>query len=176
MNKKFTFVLLLCVSFVILIFVTNFSQFKINYSTFYEQFVENLENRNSSSSLKNNSNVVILFWTKWFDKVYPSDEFFGNCLDRCTFIHDKKQFENSDALLFHARDIYPLDLPKRKFNEQIYIFDSRETPEMTFVPLLGVPIGFFDWIISYRRDSHVYCPYGYFESHLSNRTVEGKYV
>ena len=76
-----------------------------------------------------------------------------------------------DAILFHARDINLRDLPKSRNPRQFYIMFLNESPQMDAFPILEFfPFefppykklkGFFNWTMTYRRDSDFFMPYGW---------------
>ena len=78
-----------------------------------------------------------------------------------------------DAILFHARDINLRDLPKSRNPRQFYIMFLNESPQMDAFPIIEfVPFefppykklkGFFNWTMTYRRDSDFFMPYGWID-------------
>ena len=74
--------------------------------------------------------------------------------------------------MFHARDLDMKDLPDQKLRnpEQYYIMFLEESPQMDSYPAMeffsydSPPYKklntFFNWTMTYRRDSDFYTPYG----------------
>nr|CAD7454069.1 unnamed protein product [Timema tahoe] len=71
--------------------------------------------------------------------------------------------EHFDAILFHMIDksIIELqqDMPDKRSAHQRYIFFLQESPGMHATPV-KFP-NFFNWTVTYRRDSDIYIPYGF---------------
>ena len=76
-----------------------------------------------------------------------------------------------DAIIFHARDLDLQDLPKSRNPRQNYIMFIEESPVMDSYPAMEVLgfesppykklANFFNWTMSYRRDSDFVIPYGW---------------
>lgn len=112
-----------------------------------------------------NDFIYILGWTTIFDKPWP-ERIIENCYSepkaRCKLVRDRTFVDRSAAVVFHARDIAHTDLPSIKYRYQKYVFYSAESPVLTFAALQGASSYFFDWSMSYRTDSQIFCPYHYF--------------
>ena len=127
----------------------------------------------SSSSYK-----VILYWTKYF-----SWNDFGVGTGRTPFLKaqcvgeddgrraacltttDRSLLNHSDAILFHARDLDPDDLPPPGWRRphQNYIFFNYESPVHTDLAKLRLHFGnYFNRTMTYRRNSDIVSlqPYG----------------
>ena len=117
----------------------------------------------------------ILFWTGYFD-VKDMDLAFRRSPDQfkkdgcsiynCWVTANRSQLNRSDALIFHAGDFDPKDLPDHRKQNQRYIFYLFETHPngrqifKVFQP--NLTDFYFNWTMTHRRDSDVYMtePYG----------------
>lgn len=103
---------------------------------------------------------IVLFWTKWFSLTYPVSNVFKNCKNpNCKFTTDKTYVYQADAVVFHARDFDSWDTPAVRFPHQRYVFLIHESPILTYHFLHGTN-SFFNWTMTYRRDSDIFHPYG----------------
>ncbi len=115
----------------------------------------------------------ILFWTPYFDwKDFKfgigQDPFVraGCRITNCLTTYDRSFLNESDALLFHAINFDPVnDAPLQRMPHQRYVFFSYEAE----APSRSSPVfqhltvkGFYNWTMTYRRDSDIYSsePYG----------------
>ncbi|KAK4010384.1 hypothetical protein OUZ56_019528 [Daphnia magna] len=123
----------------------------------------------------------ILFWTSFFNW-----KGFGVGMGREPFVLAKCRFTNcmttddrsllnqSDALIFHPNDYNASDLPSIRNPDQRYIFLYYEalTTERYRLPIFYDPLpNFFNWTMTYRRDSDVHSthPYGIIRRKPSSR-------
>ncbi|XP_023237561.1 alpha-(1,3)-fucosyltransferase C-like [Centruroides sculpturatus] len=103
---------------------------------------------------------IVLLWTPFFGKVnylnfsaeYPCRE------TRCLFTSDRSLLNRSHALVFHSADI--TDFPVRPRPEQVWVWHTLEAPPNT--GSLRDFDGLFNWTATYRLDSDVPAPYGWF--------------
>lgn len=110
--------------------------------------------------------IVILTWTPFFGRAfYPDDNYaFYRCSADCVVSSSRCYYNHADALVFHWRDIDFFDIPAKLAN-QTWVLYNKESPEN--VPILQTYMPWlmnenFDWTLTYREDSDVYAPYGYF--------------
>ena len=124
---------------------------------------------------------IILYWTKYFDRNHfgagmGSEPFEkGQCnliapskdqTRKCWTTNDRSLFNSSLAVLFHARDIDPDDLPPTAWRrpEQHFIFFNYESPVHTDLARLRLHLSehFFNLSMTYRLDSDIVIlqPYG----------------
>ncbi|XP_031550861.1 alpha-(1,3)-fucosyltransferase 6-like [Actinia tenebrosa] len=94
----------------------------------------------------------------------------------CTLTYDKKDFKKADAVIFHAQDMVSRSelnaLQLSRTANQRWIFFPTESPQN--VPESHMINGLFNWTMSYRRDSDIFRPYGYFYPRSKKRTTEEK--
>ena len=114
------------------------------------------------------SGKLVIFWTSFFGTedygVGLGNEPFHNCpVDQCFTTTDRSLLNQSDALIFHPRDIKLNDLPQHRLAHQRWIFYNLEPPYIPFTSfdphLLENLSGVFNWTMTYRKDSDVYNPY-----------------
>lgn len=90
----------------------------------------------------------------------------GCRVTNCVTTDDRTWLNQSDALLFHALNYDGNDIPTHRSSNQRYIFLFYEADiSLRTLPIFHrSPPGFFNWTMSYRRDSDVHCrnPYGVF--------------
>ena len=105
----------------------------------------------------------ILLWTKYFGgnqwtqlKLNEWNCSYSNCL----LTDDRRYLDNSDAVLFHWRDIDTKDIPQRHRSDQKWVLYNWEPPHYTFEEVIKPLIKDIDWWMTYRRDSDIYVPYG----------------
>lgn len=65
------------------------------------------------------------------------------------------------AIVFHQRSWNFVDIPKHRWPHQRYVFLSMESPAWKFIDSESMA-GFFNWTMTYRRDSDIHNPYGWF--------------
>lgn len=117
--------------------------------------------------VRQNKQFRILLWNGFFDKEdwgLPKDFSFKsmNCsFNNCFLTRDKKDLFQSDAVVFHWRNIDTKDLPKDKKLGQKWIVYNMESPEHSPKQLIDPFVKQIDWMATYRSDSDIYVPYGY---------------
>ncbi|XP_044747599.1 alpha-(1,3)-fucosyltransferase C-like [Coccinella septempunctata] len=110
--------------------------------------------------------IPILYWTTMFKKedfnlglgswIFQSCE-FSNCFT--TSDRNSLGITQFSALIFHHFDSNVNDLPPERSPTQRYIFFTLESPSYTkWKPWDG----FYNWTMTYRSDSDIVHPYGYF--------------
>ncbi|XP_057378832.1 alpha-(1,3)-fucosyltransferase C-like [Daphnia carinata] len=118
--------------------------------------------------------IIILQWTTYFWKNESEYGFGGAPFDRCDhnrsvvclMTMDRSLVNESDAIIFHIRDLNPNDLPPAGWRRphQHYIFFFYESPMHTDMAKLRLPVfqHFFNRTMTYRRDSDILDlhPYG----------------
>uniref|UniRef100_A0A915JPT4 Fucosyltransferase n=1 Tax=Romanomermis culicivorax TaxID=13658 RepID=A0A915JPT4_ROMCU len=111
-----------------------------------------------------NDAKIILFYTQLFGDSYFKDlknQNFQLCPKNCRLTNNLAAFEKSSAVIFHARDTK--FLPSKFSREQKFVFHTAESPEMSYVRLKNLPPKIFDFTMTYRSDSDIFCPYGGFK-------------
>ncbi|KHJ47003.1 fucosyl transferase [Trichuris suis] len=77
----------------------------------------------------------------------------------CEITNERKEFNVGKAVLFHPRDINPIDMPAKRLSHMHYIFFLLESPH--HVNLFLTAKNFFTLTMTYRKDSDIYMPYGW---------------
>ncbi|KRY68518.1 Alpha-(1,3)-fucosyltransferase C [Trichinella pseudospiralis] len=119
-------------------------------------------------SIRTSEEVKILMWTSFFTETI-SQKYLSTCPElKCSIVNDRKDFNNSRAVVFHDRDVILKDLPTvRKYNQH-FVFFLMESPYHTSVeayPYLST--NFYTKTMTYRRDSDIQIPFGYVQKRKS---------
>lgn len=130
-------------------------------------------NRYKFNYWKNTTVKYILLWTPFFGDwswVDDAERAMNSCAAKCIVIRDKGQVENSDAVLFHASDLWK----HKGLLGTIMNFDTAlpitRSPNQIWAVLSLEPIVYmwgnmkknaFNWTIHYRRESTIYNPFTY---------------
>ncbi|XP_076448319.1 alpha-(1,3)-fucosyltransferase 7-like [Babylonia areolata] len=118
----------------------------------------------------------ILRWSGFFfDMTWEDtdDRYFASCAEsRCTMTNDRSLVEQSDAVLFHAHDVFNFwrsyVMPESRLPHQVWILYYLEPPTRT--PLsMGPLAGVFNWTAGYRLDSDVPVHYGGYTRYPGDR-------
>ncbi|XP_078381357.1 LOW QUALITY PROTEIN: glycoprotein 3-alpha-L-fucosyltransferase A-like [Oculina patagonica] len=149
------------------------------YFRHFEPWVCNVTERTSNRTCYSNDTKTILFFTPWFrlkpwpgiatTELYLSDY----PTKKCRITYDIDDVGKSDLIIFHGADMLRYDpydrsvrtkeleqLHKYRCPSQRMAFLTQETAMND--PLesdLSLPEGFFNWTITYRRDSDFHLPY-----------------
>ncbi|CAG2173693.1 unnamed protein product [Oppiella nova] len=119
--------------------------------------------RGVNSSDKAFRQFRVLLWTKYFgsDDWSHLDLKTLNCnFSNCLLTEDKSQLDSVDAVFFHWRDTSPWDLPQKHIPGQKWIIYNWEPPVNTLEFKGRAIADQIDWVMSYRKDSDIYVPYG----------------
>ena len=126
----------------------------------------------------NDSSMVVLLWTRFFKRLTWDhlDPFFPNKLITvgnfsCQLTTDKTQLNDSQAVVFHGRNIDFEELPNSHRNDQLWIFYLLESPSYRVCSLSIsdcthslANVG-FNWIMNYHiENADSFFPYGRFLS------------
>ncbi|XP_027050975.1 galactoside 3(4)-L-fucosyltransferase-like [Pocillopora damicornis] len=121
---------------------------------------------------RRNALKLVLFYTTLFGerpwRGLSNDYNFTNwnripcAVQACRISYNRKDLNRSDAVIFHGRDLPSVSHMKRimkfKTPHQRWVYFTHESPQFTFYePWLYN--GFFNWTMSYRRDSDFFVPY-----------------
>ncbi|CAL1281225.1 unnamed protein product [Larinioides sclopetarius] len=106
---------------------------------------------------------LVLLWTPFFGTwdYFPQSNFqlCPHCRN-CRIITDRSKLRESDAVIFHVRDIALFDLPPIRYPHQRWIFYSLESPSYSDFPGLQHMKNMFNWTMTYRTDSDIVSRYG----------------
>jgi alpha-1,3-fucosyltransferase len=129
----------------------------------------------------NDSLKIILMWNEWNLNIAQEPLSKIQCPKRsCLFTTDISLIKQSDVVVLHFDTLR--DFPVNRRPDQRFVFYHFESPENTAALLMDDPrfrFDFFNWTMTYRRDSDIYLRdyYGSFVSKLSmsNNTREMRY-
>jgi hypothetical protein len=81
----------------------------------------------------------------------------SGCVKHCVVTHDRKLIKQSDAVVFHGRNLDSFDVPAVRHPEQQYVFYLMESPLAMDVDLRHRPWpDFFNLTWTYRTDSDIF--------------------
>lgn len=106
---------------------------------------------------------LILLWTSFFDYWdYLPREHFDQCsrCRNCKVTRDRSKLLESDAVIFHARDMSVTDMPSIRLPHQRWVFYCLESPPYSDFPGLQYTQNMFNWTMTYRLDSDIIATYG----------------
>ncbi len=115
---------------------------------------------------------IVLYWTNFFEtkdfEVGIGSAPFARCHNHaagnCLTTTDRGLLNDSEAVIFHARDLNPDDLPLPGWrrSHQNFIFFLLESPVHTNLELLELPVfrNYFNTTMTYRLDSDIVNTYG----------------
>lgn len=105
---------------------------------------------------------VILFYTKIFSvratSIWSATSLQSCHVPWCIISDDKQLLRESDAVIFHGRDM-PNILPTERSTNQRWVYFVQENPHYTS-PEPSKYNGVFNWTMTYKRSSDVWVPYG----------------
>ncbi|EGT60447.1 hypothetical protein CAEBREN_09293 [Caenorhabditis brenneri] len=104
----------------------------------------------------------ILYWTTVFGATVPAT-MLSDCpglTDRCVIDTNRHQIESADAVVFHAADLSRFPLPVSRKPNQVFVFNSMETPDNS--GRFAVPDSFFNWTSTHLYSSDAIHKYGSF--------------
>ena len=128
----------------------------------------------SFTELETRNPRVVLIYTAFFD-FYPwkgledtqkFNQFQGKpCrVQNCLVSYKKEDFSSSDVVIFHGRNLPNANTLRELHNKrppnQAWVFFLLESPAHS--PDTTQYDGLFNWTMTYRRDSDVYFPYGFY--------------
>lgn len=90
-------------------------------------------------------------------------------------IVDWELLKEYDAIIFHQHDWTPDDVPVKRWPHQHYVFLSMESPAWRFVNTESMK-NFFNRTMTYRRDSDIYNPYGWFSALTESVTLDSSRI
>ena len=109
----------------------------------------------------------ILFWneaygSKEYDLGFGRQPFYDNkCPETRCFATDNRSMlpvEKFDAIFFHQRSLDFNDIPEKRLPSQRYVHYIMESAQYLYLDI-GTMNNFFNWTMTYRRDSDFYRPY-----------------
>ncbi|XP_032240872.2 3-galactosyl-N-acetylglucosaminide 4-alpha-L-fucosyltransferase FUT3-like [Nematostella vectensis] len=122
------------------------------------------------------------FWQPWLavDKFHswlaPTCQKYSN---NCKLTYNKSEFSRSNVVLFRSRDMPSVpelrELSKTRTSGQRWVFLTLENPHHTYIDLKRLN-GLFNWSMTYRRDSDIFAPYGFYKKLLHPVNTKANYA
>ena len=169
-RRCFLFSMLLCFVLVWLLVslltVHNQAEVEYHHIKFAGTHRCSLEQTGTSLGLGKRRKKFILFYTTIFDRIpvfYPDTYKCCQPLD-CILTTDKSEISQSDAVIFHTRDVpasNKMPIKGRRRNQR-WIFWTLENPYHTGI-LAKDYNDMFNWTMSYEQRSDVFYPYGFYQ-------------
>lgn len=144
-------------------------------------------NKTRQREIPHSNLKIILMWnlaygTKEYDIGVGREPFYQyRCPEtRCYATSNRsylKNVEDFDAILLHQRSFDFNDLPEKRKRHQRYVHWMQESAQYLYMDIHKLD-GFFNWTMTYRRDSDFYLPYGRFhkiKTHPEGKELE-KYI
>lgn len=118
---------------------------------------------------------VILFYTTIFgakpSTIWPTTS-LDTCEVHCRISDDKSLLLQSDAVIFHGRDM-PETMPTQRTTNQRWVYFIQENPHYTSPEPLKYN-GIFNWTMTYKRSSDLWAPYGTYRA-VKNNDLRRRY-
>lgn len=129
---------------------------------------QNVVGKNTMKSWEKPAKKIV-FYTKFFGERSWA-KMLGNGTDleahrcpvsNCVFSYDAAEAPEADAVLFHATDYDPFDVPKARHGRQRYVWVTVESPGVQGASDRDAhDQPFFNWTYTYHRKSEIFMPYG----------------
>ena len=130
--------------------------------------------REAENKLENELKLVLFYTSLFGRRPWPglvNDHNFTNwngiaCRQRgCKITYNRSDFLKSDAVLFHGRDLpsvtHMKNILRIKPPKQRWIYFMHESPQFSYFDAPSYN-GFFNWTMTYRRDSDFFVPYRFY--------------
>ncbi|XP_046856219.1 3-galactosyl-N-acetylglucosaminide 4-alpha-L-fucosyltransferase FUT3-like [Xenia sp. Carnegie-2017] len=152
-----------------LLFEIEYAPKKLVYK--HVRFDEKHECVENATTSYNGAKKLILFYTTIFEDlpIFHTDTLRWRCCQpfNCHITTDKSRFGESDAVVFHARDLPSAEhMPlKERRTSQRWIYFTMECPYYSKI----IPKdynGMFNWTMTYDRRSDIHQPYGSYTKKL----------
>lgn len=113
-----------------------------------------------------NGDKVILLWTPFYDKWDYQHGNPNQCPveKSCQVTNDRSKLKESDAIVFHLRDLDLTDLPPYRHPRQRWVLFNLEPPPYSYFLGFRFMNQMFNWTMTYRLDSDIVVKYGGFVS------------
>ncbi|GIX91502.1 alpha-(1,3)-fucosyltransferase fut-6 [Caerostris extrusa] len=118
---------------------------------------------------------LILLWTSFFGywEYLPKENFkYCSRCRNCRVTTDRSRLKESDAVVFHARDMSLSDLPPVRYPHQRWVFYCLESPPYSDFPGLQHMRNMFNWTMTYRTDSDILAQYGSVTRNYPSRKLD----
>ncbi|GFY63619.1 alpha-(1,3)-fucosyltransferase C [Trichonephila inaurata madagascariensis] len=145
---------------------------RVTYRTVKSTPQPKIETTCHSFSMQNSK--LILLWTPFFGYwgYFPSENFQHCDCRNCEVTTDRSRLSESDAVIFHARDMSLSDLPSIRYPHQRWVFYCLESPPYSDFPGLQHMKNMFNWTMTYRTNSDIVTQYGTIKRNLPPRKVD----
>ena len=116
----------------------------------------------------------------WYDDARNA---IKSCDSICVVTKEKSEIESSDAVLFHASDMwkqqglvgtiknFDIEVPKKRTPNQVYAVLSMEP---IFLYWGNMKPDFFNWTLYHRRESTIYMPFTNLRKKTSLKMKKGQ--
>ena len=123
-----------------------------------KNFRKNINVRNNRD--RTNSKTILVWNPVYVTANGMSSEISKNCPHiKCIVTHDKRLISHADAVLIEPEGLSTL--PRKTKLGQVWIFTHREPPPLAYADgILKFDAKFFNWTMTYRRDSDIQFYYG----------------
>ena len=106
-----------------------------------------------------NDQKLILYWNSFQPSMADDPLVAAKCPEtRCIFTNDSTLFDQSDVVLLYANTLDMEDLPTHRFPHQRFVFYAMESQINTRREFLNdsrIRSDYFNWTMTYRRDSDI---------------------
>lgn len=118
----------------------------------------------------NDQPVYIFDWTGFFGEPVDLSYNLDQCKNLgCKITRNLTLLDQSQAVIFHARDMNWTFQPETRHQWQFYVFFSLESPAYAEMKLDEDRKFFFNLSMTYRHDSDIPMSYGYFRRKVGGR-------
>ncbi|XP_064472112.1 alpha-(1,3)-fucosyltransferase C-like [Ornithodoros turicata] len=133
--------------------------------------LSSLQLSRAAININDTATVVVLWNTFYGNSVteYFTDDKIRKCTHRCIFTRNRSMADKSAAIIFHAHDFDPNDIPPRRDAEQIWVLLGMESALHTPKTVLALN-GRINWTITHRSDADI--PYPKFRTLKLSSVIE----
>nr|CAD7568327.1 unnamed protein product [Timema californicum] len=178
MSLRQSFILFLChkticIGFVLFCFCSYWLMYSTDLTWLWQLNLQVM--RGPNPDFKKDNLKTILLWNDFFNSKHfgfgVGREPFINAgcpVTNCTIVDRSDGYlplpiEDFNAIWFHMVDASGVHFPLKRNKHQRYIYFALESPVTmkTLYKTIPIPPDFFNWSMTYRRDSDIHFPYGW---------------
>nr|CAD7195380.1 unnamed protein product [Timema douglasi] len=178
MSLRQSFILFLChkticIGFVLFCFCSYWLMYSTDLTWLWQLNLQVM--RGPNPDFKKDNLKTILLWNDFFNSKHfgfgVGREPFINAgcpVTNCTIVDRSDGYlplpiEDFNAIWFHMVDSSGVHFPLKRNKHQRYIYFALESPVTmkTLYKTIPIPPDFFNWSMTYRRDSDIHFPYGW---------------